>query len=78
MFAFDLFCMCYVKQLSTFHACDVREKHDKGLTITGLAWHPHLPHLAYCDDHGYLGVSNNISPLSSVSGVPSNQVGSAF
>jgi hypothetical protein len=42
-----------------------REKHEKNLTITGMAWHPKLPHIAYCDNHGYLGLLKNVISMKS-------------
>uniref|UniRef100_A0A8C5Q304 WD repeat and HMG-box DNA-binding protein 1 n=1 Tax=Leptobrachium leishanense TaxID=445787 RepID=A0A8C5Q304_9ANUR len=40
--------------------CLERIKHEKGYTICALVWHPRLPHIAYTDNEGNLGLLENV------------------
>ncbi|XP_062302789.1 WD repeat and HMG-box DNA-binding protein 1 isoform X2 [Osmerus eperlanus] len=42
--------------------CLERQKHEKGFTVCGLAWHPSGNQLAYTDTEGCLGMLDGLSP----------------
>ncbi|KAJ8341132.1 hypothetical protein SKAU_G00334230 [Synaphobranchus kaupii] len=47
--------------------CVEREKHEKGYTVCGLAWHPSGGQIAYTDTEGCLGLLDGVSASSSSS-----------
>ncbi|KAJ8411876.1 hypothetical protein AAFF_G00155140 [Aldrovandia affinis] len=47
--------------------CVEREKHEKGYTVCGLAWHPSGGQIAYTDTEGCLGLLDGLSSSSSSS-----------
>uniref|UniRef100_A0A8C7MXQ9 WD repeat and HMG-box DNA-binding protein 1 n=1 Tax=Oncorhynchus kisutch TaxID=8019 RepID=A0A8C7MXQ9_ONCKI len=47
--------------------CVERQKHEKGYTVCGLAWHPSGGQIAYTDTEGCLGVLDGLSSSSSSS-----------
>jgi len=52
--------------------CDYRRKHDRGLEITGLSWHPLQTTLVYCDNHGYFSEWSSIIDTPASHNVSSN------
>ncbi|OCT68358.1 hypothetical protein XELAEV_18039657mg [Xenopus laevis] len=51
---------CIVAWNIATKACLERIKHEKGYTICALAWHPHLPQIAYTDNEGNLGLLEDV------------------
>uniref|UniRef100_A0A672Q7Q2 WD repeat and HMG-box DNA-binding protein 1 n=1 Tax=Sinocyclocheilus grahami TaxID=75366 RepID=A0A672Q7Q2_SINGR len=49
--------------------CIERQKHEKGFTVCGMAWHPSGGRIAYTDTEGCLGLLEGVSSLSSSSTV---------
>uniref|UniRef100_A0A6Q2XHE8 WD repeat and HMG-box DNA-binding protein 1 n=1 Tax=Esox lucius TaxID=8010 RepID=A0A6Q2XHE8_ESOLU len=47
--------------------CVDRQKHEKGYTVCGLAWHPSGTQIAYTDTEGCLGLLDGLSSSSSSS-----------
>ncbi|XP_061100931.1 WD repeat and HMG-box DNA-binding protein 1 [Conger conger] len=47
--------------------CVEREKHEKGYTVCGLAWHPSGKQIAYTDTEGCLGLLDSVLASSSSS-----------
>uniref|UniRef100_A0A672Q7Q6 WD repeat and HMG-box DNA-binding protein 1 n=1 Tax=Sinocyclocheilus grahami TaxID=75366 RepID=A0A672Q7Q6_SINGR len=47
--------------------CIERQKHEKGFTVCGMAWHPSGGRIAYTDTEGCLGLLEGVSSLSSSS-----------
>ncbi|XP_042274151.1 LOW QUALITY PROTEIN: WD repeat and HMG-box DNA-binding protein 1 [Thunnus maccoyii] len=47
--------------------CVERQKHEKGFTVCGLAWHPSGSQIAYTDTEGCLGLLDGLSTSSSTS-----------
>ncbi|KAJ7991022.1 hypothetical protein DPEC_G00292930 [Dallia pectoralis] len=45
--------------------CVERQKHEKGYTVCGLAWHPSGTQIAYTDTEGCLGLLDGLSSSSS-------------
>ncbi|KAL0969859.1 hypothetical protein UPYG_G00233310 [Umbra pygmaea] len=45
--------------------CVERQKHEKGYTVCGLAWHPSGAQIAYTDTEGCLGLLDGVSSSSS-------------
>ncbi|KAJ8290247.1 hypothetical protein GJAV_G00010470 [Gymnothorax javanicus] len=55
--------------------CMEREKHEKGYTVCGLAWHPSGAQIAYTDTEGCLGLLDGVlAPSSSSSAKSSSKV----
>ncbi|XP_052001840.1 WD repeat and HMG-box DNA-binding protein 1-like [Xyrauchen texanus] len=47
--------------------CIERQKHEKGFTVCGMAWHPSGGQIAYTDNEGCLGLLEGVSSSSSSS-----------
>ncbi|XP_044212022.1 WD repeat and HMG-box DNA-binding protein 1 [Thunnus albacares] len=47
--------------------CVERQKHEKGFTVCGLAWHPSGSQIAYTDTEGCLGLLDGLSTSTSTS-----------
>ncbi|XP_036398840.1 WD repeat and HMG-box DNA-binding protein 1 [Megalops cyprinoides] len=47
--------------------CVEREKHEKGYTVCGMAWHPSGGQIAYTDTEGCLGLLDGVSATTSSS-----------
>ncbi|XP_073725327.1 WD repeat and HMG-box DNA-binding protein 1 [Misgurnus anguillicaudatus] len=47
--------------------CVERQKHEKGFTVCGMAWHPSGGRIAYTDTEGCLGLLDGVSSSSSTS-----------
>uniref|UniRef100_A0A8C5BEX4 WD repeat and HMG-box DNA binding protein 1 n=1 Tax=Gadus morhua TaxID=8049 RepID=A0A8C5BEX4_GADMO len=50
--------------------CVERQKHEKGYTVCGLAWHPSGRQLAYTDTQGSLGLLDDLPTASSATKTP--------
>ncbi|XP_016105614.1 WD repeat and HMG-box DNA-binding protein 1 isoform X2 [Sinocyclocheilus grahami] len=57
--------------------CIERQKHEKGFTVCGMAWHPSGGRIAYTDTEGCLGLLEGVSSLSSSSTVQSTKAAAA-
>uniref|UniRef100_A0A673FJR3 WD repeat and HMG-box DNA-binding protein 1 n=1 Tax=Sinocyclocheilus rhinocerous TaxID=307959 RepID=A0A673FJR3_9TELE len=54
--------------------CIERQKHEKGFTVCGMAWHPSGGRIAYTDTEGCLGLLEGVPSPSSSSTVQSTKV----
>ncbi|XP_069382482.1 WD repeat and HMG-box DNA-binding protein 1 isoform X1 [Paralichthys olivaceus] len=50
--------------------CVERQKHEKGFTVCGLAWHPSGSQIAYTDTEGCLGLLDGLSVSTSDTNAP--------
>uniref|UniRef100_A0A0F8BBI7 WD repeat and HMG-box DNA-binding protein 1 n=1 Tax=Larimichthys crocea TaxID=215358 RepID=A0A0F8BBI7_LARCR len=54
--------------------CVERQKHEKGFTVCGLAWHPSGSQIAYTDTEGCLGLLDGLSTSTSTTSTSTTKV----